>query len=80
MSSLRERLALAIRVFRADPDEVVTLTERDGGWSAEYRGATTSARTEAGALGELSVKMKLVRDRSFRDTWMELVGERERSE
>lgn len=67
MSSLRERVSLAVSVFREDPDEVVTLSEDGGRWTAVYRAAEHTADTEADALGDLFVHMKWVRDREFRE-------------
>lgn len=74
MSSLRDRLALAVRVFREDPDEIVMLSGDRRGWKATYRGTEHAGDTEADALGNLFLNMKWVRDRDFRAMWGELVS------
>lgn len=70
MSDLLKRLSLAIRVFRENPDEVVTLREQRWNWTARYRGAEISCETESDALAELAFEMKLMRDETFQKRWV----------
>lgn len=74
MSSIRERLSTAIRVFREDPDSVVTLTEDadSGTWTAQYNGSDFSGDTEQSALGSLYTSMMMVRDKAIREKLMEV--------
>lgn len=70
MSSLLKRLSLAFRVFREDPDEVVTLRESGWNWTARYRDAEISCESESDALAEIAFRMKLMRDEKFQKRWV----------
>lgn len=79
MSSLRERLSTAIRVFREDPDSVVLLSSDGprgtGEWTAKYGEVEHTGNSEHSALGSLYVKMRWVRDSEFREAWSDAVDE-----